>query len=186
MSSPTKFPHLDGQAVRKKDCILHKEQPTSRNPKSTLMASSAVKVAIGLVLLVLVLATLGKLIEEWVTVLWLASLGGRFWGAVSVGIICIAFIAWACLVSRGLKEKKAPVGPGASKRKRVLLCWLIATQIVGVAIFIVANIALNDSYDSFSGLNIYQQIAVVVMRASYFAVGAYVLGALEAIGHGED
>lgn len=150
------------------------------------MASSAIKVVIGLVLLVVVLATLGKLIEEWVTVLWLASLGGRFWGAVSVGTICVAVIAWAWLVSCGLNEKKPPVAPGASKRKRVLLCWLIATQIVGVAIFIFANIAMNVSYDSFSGLSIYQQIAVVGMRGSYFAVGVCVVSVLAEIGERED
>ncbi|TQJ94714.1 hypothetical protein FBY20_1453 [Achromobacter sp. SLBN-14] len=126
------------------------------------MASSAIKVAIGLALSVAVLATVGKLIDEWATVLWLASLGGRFWGAVSVGIICVAFTAWAGL--RGL----------------------IATQIAGTAIFIVANIGLSGSYDSFSELNIYHQIAVVAMRGTLFVTVAFVFCVLVLIEGGED
>ncbi|WP_174245372.1 hypothetical protein [Achromobacter sp. SLBN-14] len=111
---------------------------------------------------VAVLATVGKLIDEWATVLWLASLGGRFWGAVSVGIICVAFTAWAGL--RGL----------------------IATQIAGTAIFIVANIGLSGSYDSFSELNIYHQIAVVAMRGTLFVTVAFVFCVLVLIEGGED
>ncbi|AZS77740.1 hypothetical protein ELS24_04395 [Achromobacter spanius] len=84
---------------------MHKKQPTHRNPNSTLMASSAIKVAMGLVLIVVVLATVGKLIEEWSAVLWLVSMGGRFWGAVSVGLICVAFTAWAGLITYAMTER---------------------------------------------------------------------------------
>jgi hypothetical protein len=130
------------------------------------MASSATKVAIGLVLVVVVLATLGKLIEEWTTVLWLAALGGRFWGAVSLGLICVACATWAGLVSYGMREREAPIESDASKRKAAFLFGLDATLAVGLLLFFVANFALYASYSSFSGLNIYQQIAVVVMHGS--------------------
>lgn len=166
--------------------ILHKKQPTHRNPNSTLMASSAIKVAMGLVLIVVVLATVGKLIEEWSAVLWLVSMGGRFWGAVSVGLICVAFTAWAGLITYAMTERGGPTAYGASKRKTVILCWLIATQIAGMAIFIVANLALSVSYDSFSELNIYQQIAVVAMRGSLFLTVALDLAVLASIDGGED
>lgn len=154
--------------------ILHKKLPTHRNPNSTLMALSAIKVAIGLVLIVVVLATVGKLIEEWATVLWMVSLGGRFWGAVSVGLICAACATWAGLVSYGMREKEPPIAPGASKRKAAFLFWLDATLIAGLVIFLVANVALYVSYGSFSGLNIYQQIAAAVMHGS-IAIGIPVL-----------
>ncbi|AZS77739.1 hypothetical protein ELS24_04390 [Achromobacter spanius] len=64
--------------------------------------------------------------------------------------------------------------------------WLIATQIAGMAIFIVANLALSVSYDSFSELNIYQQIAVVAMRGSLFLTVALDLAILASIDGGED
>ncbi|MBB1597428.1 hypothetical protein A9973_25530 [Achromobacter sp. UMC46] len=166
--------------------ILHKKEPTHRNPNSTLMASSAIKVAIGLVLIVVVMATVGKLIEEWRTVLWLASLGGRLWGAVSVGLICVAYAAWARLVGYGLKEKEVPIAPGALKRKTALLRWLIAMQLAGLAMFIVANFAMSFSFDSFSELNIYQQIAVVVMRGFLVPMGALFFLILRDIGAGDD
>ncbi|WP_342066964.1 hypothetical protein [Achromobacter kerstersii] len=153
---------------------MHKKQPTHRNPNSTLMASSAIKVAIGLVLIVVVLATVGKLIQEWATVLWLLSLGGRFWGAVSVGLICVACATWAGLVSYGMREREAPIAPGASKRKAASLFWLDVTLIAALVTFLVANVALYGSYGSFSGLDIYQQIAVAVMHGS-IAIGIPVL-----------
>lgn len=165
---------------------MHKKQPPHRNSNSTLMASSAITVAIGLALSVAALATVGKLIDEWTTVLWLASLGGRFWGAVSVGIICVAFTAWAGLSAYAMSEREGPTASGASKRKTVLLCWLIATQIAGTAIFIVANIGLSGSYASFSELNIYQQIAVVAMRGTLFVTEAFVFCVLVLIEGGED
>ncbi|CAB3819108.1 hypothetical protein LMG2828_00361 [Achromobacter piechaudii] len=128
------------------------------------MASSAIKVAIGLALIVVVLATVGKLIEEWANVLWLVSLGGRLWGAVSVGLIGVACAAWAGLVSYGMREREPPIAPDASKRKAAVLFWLGVSGVAGLVIFLVANVSLYFSYGSFSELNIYQQIAVAVMR----------------------
>jgi len=150
------------------------------------MTSSAIKVAIGLILVVAVLATVGKLIEEWATVLWLVSLGGRFWGAVSVGIICVAFTAWAGLSTYAMTERERPTASDVSQRKAVLLRWLIATQIAGTAIFIVAYIALSGSYDSFSELNTYQQISVVAMRVTLVVMVALVFCVLCSIDDGED
>jgi len=138
------------------------------------MASSAIKVAIWLVSIVLLLATVGKLIEEWATVLWLASLGGRFWGAVSVGLIFVACATWAGLVSYGMREREASIAQEASKRKATCLFWHDATLIAGLVIFLVANVALYVSYGSFNGLDIYQQIAVDVMHGS-IAIGIPVL-----------
>ncbi|CAB3743259.1 hypothetical protein [Achromobacter kerstersii] len=163
---------------------LRKKQPPHRNPNSTLMASSAIKVAMGLALIVVVLATVGKLIEEWATVLWLVSLGGRFWGAVSVGLICVASATWAGLVSYGMREREAPIAPGASKRKATCLFWLDATLIAGLVIFLVANVALYASYGTFSGLNIYQQIAVAVMHGS-IVIGILILSVHAAIEGGD-
>ncbi|WP_146121065.1 hypothetical protein [Achromobacter sp. MYb9] len=157
---------------------MNKKQPTLRNPNSTLMASSAIKVAMGLVSIVVVLATVGKLIQEWATVLWLVSLGGRFWGAVCVGLICVACASWAGLVSYGMREREAPIAPGASERKAAFLLCLDVTLIAGLVIFLVANVALYVSYGSFSGLDIYQQIAVAVMH------GSIVMGILGLIVHG--
>ncbi|WP_313620725.1 hypothetical protein [Achromobacter sp.] len=165
---------------------MHKKQPTHGNPNSSLMASSAIKVAIGLALIVVVLATVGKLVQEWGTVLWLVSLGGRFWGAVSVGLIGLAFTAWAWLITFAMTQREGPTASGASERKTVLLRWLIATQIAGTAIFIVANIALSGSYDSFSQLNIYQRIAVVAMHGSLFFTVALVFCILVSIVDGDD
>ncbi|KAG1261291.1 hypothetical protein G6F65_014898 [Rhizopus arrhizus] len=65
-----------------------------------------------------------------------------------------------------MRERAAPIAPGASKRKEACLYWLDATLIAGLVIFLVANAALYGSYSSFSGLNIYQQIAVAVMHGS--------------------
>lgn len=178
--------HRERLAARKMEYILHKKQPTHRDPNSTLMASSAIKVAIGLILIVAILATVGKLIEEWVTVLWLVSLGGRFWGAVSVGIICVAFTAWAGLSTYAMTERERPTASDASQRKAVLLRWLIATQIAGTAIFIVAYIALSGSYDSFSELNTYQQISVVAMRVTLVIMVALVFCVLCSIDDGDD
>lgn len=135
------------------------------------MASSAIKVSIGLVLIVLLLATIGKLIEEWETVLWLVSLGGRFWGAISVGLISVSCATWAWMVSSGMREREASTAQGASERKTASLFWLNATLIAGLVIFLVSNFALYVSYGSFSGLDIYQKIAVVVMYGStYFGI----------------
>ncbi|WP_126376298.1 hypothetical protein [Achromobacter spanius] len=164
---------------------MQQKQPTHEHRNSTLMASSAMKVAIGLALIVVVLAMAGKLIEEWATVLWLVSMGGRFWGAVFVGLICVACATWAGLVSCGMRETEAPITPGASERKAAFLFWLDATLIAGLVIFIVANFALYVSYSSFSGLNIYQQIAVAVMHGS-IVMGIFVLSAhavIEVGGH---
>lgn len=121
-----------------------------------------------MVLIVLLLATIGKLYEEWATVLWLVSLGGRFWGAVSVGLIGVACATWAWMVSSGIREREASTAQGASERKAACLFWLNATLIAGLVIFLVSNFALYVSYGPFSGLDIYQKIAVVVVHGSTF------------------
>ncbi|WP_175128184.1 hypothetical protein [Achromobacter piechaudii] len=145
--------------------------------RSRLFTSSAVKVAAAVVIITLALATLGKLIEEWPAVLWLISLGGRFWGAVLVGLLCGAGVAWAVLVCRGITERDEPEMARVSARKAVILRWLGVTQIAGATLFIVANFALYASYNSFTSLNIHQQIAVVVMHAA-IPMAIIILGSL--------
>lgn len=155
--------------------ILHEKQPTHRNPKRSLMASSAIKVAIGLVVIVAVLATCAMLIDEWKTVVWIASLGGKFWGAILVGALAAAAAVWSGMVL----HEMIPRGQDTPLEVEAMKSTTTALEIsrgLATVVLVIANVALLGHYEHFGDLSIYQRIAAFGMNGVCAVVGGVGIG----------
>lgn len=133
-------------------------------------------IAIVLPLVIALLALVGKAIEEWDSLLWLASLGGHFWGAVAVGVTAFGFVAWASCVQFHL--------PRDSPKK--ITGSMVAIAVCAGSVLLLATIALHTVYDHFDALTVYQIIAVYSMRVGLGlgAVGAYFVAGVHAASDG--
>jgi membrane protein YqaA with SNARE-associated domain len=117
----------------------------------------AMKVGIGIVATVVVLALLGVIIDHHQTLLWLVAIGGQFWGSIAVGTFAVVVAAWACCLADHLPEH----GEQKAKRTLLALCMLAAI------LWFVSALAMHSIFDDFHALNTYEQIAVVVMHLPF-------------------
>ena len=156
--------------------ILHNKQLTHRSQQRTLMLASALKVVKDSAVLVTMLAAAGKLIEEWETVLWAASAGGKFWGAISVGLTSVAVFVWANLVAWGTTPSN-DADRARHNKTRAVLTFIRCTAMM---ILLAANVAMFRIGITFSDLDIYQKIFAVAMTASVALVFGALAGTLKA------
>ena len=77
---------------------MQKEQMTVKEPLRGVAMACGGKVLKGLVVLVALAFGCGWFLENrelaWGSIMWVASLGGSFWGAVSVGVVAVAVVIW--------------------------------------------------------------------------------------------
>lgn len=156
--------------------ILHNKHLTHRRQQRSLMLASGLKVAKNLGLFVAVLAAAGKLIEEWETVLWAVSLGGQFWGAISVGLASVAAFVWANLVAWGT----IPSNGLERERHNTIRTLLTFIRCTAMLILLAANVAMFSLGLTSADLDIYQKIFAVAMTGSEVAVFGSLAGTLKA------
>ena len=134
------------------------------------------KVLLGFVLFFSVLGCVGLLIEHyalvktvmsegWSHLMWSVSLGGRFWGAVSVGFLAIGAFVWAACVEAQLCKKDIDQGVMAF---RGIMCG-------GALVWLLANIAMHSLFAA-TPFNAYQYLAWFVMDAPYVPVVVMTFG----------
>ncbi|WP_157130027.1 hypothetical protein [Achromobacter ruhlandii] len=155
---------------------MHNKQLTHRTQQRTLMLASALKVAKSLGLIVAVLAAAGKLIEEWETVLWNVSLGGKFWGAISVGLTSVAVFVWANLVAWGT----TPSDDADRKRHNKIRAVLTFIRCTALLTLLAATVAMFTISRTLADLDIYQKIFAVAMIGAVVAVFGSLAGTLKA------
>lgn len=147
-------------------------EPTTSMPFPQAARACAKWIAIALPLVIALLALVGKAVEErsaikqalvsmWDNLMWLASFGGHFWGAVAIGITALACVAWSiCVLTKLPKECPSKI-KGA----------LVLTALVAGGAFLLAAVALHAVYDDIDALTVYQAIAVYTMRIPLFVAG---------------
>ena len=146
---------------------------------SAAARACGIKVALGLSASACLLGMIGKAIEQqalirhvvsgvWTALLWGVALGGHFWGAVSVGCAAMAVFAWAWCVSDQLPR-------GREERAMRALVW---TGACASALWLLANLAMQATYETFDAATVYQKMAVVAMSAPWIVVCVGLVGAM--------
>lgn len=145
----------------------------------------ALTLAAAMLGIVALLALIGWLIEHqreisqtfnnaWYWTLRGFSFGGHFWGAVTSGALGLATSAWVCCVFP--EAEKYPDRQGV---RNVLIC----VGLGGLAVWLLAYLALQSTFVSVRDLSGYGVVAVFAMTAPIvgFAL-AFFLGFIEAVG----
>jgi hypothetical protein len=127
-----------------------------------------------------VVLTFGAMVGEgiyaaWDGALYLLSVGGSFWGAVSVGGVALSAAAWCGCVYIKCEE----INAAQSDRES-----LLKTFICAVVCWVMAFFALLSTYSQFAELSSYQGTALVIISlpwvvaaiAGFAAAGIIVTG----------
>lgn len=111
--------------------VKHENSSLLRSLRSAAK-NAAILVAIVAVVVVALLALIGKVIEQWSTVLWALSLGGHFWGGFAVSTLGSIVAAWSLCTIMLLDED------GHSRA----ITWLKVTAGVSLVLALLAHTGL--------------------------------------------
>lgn len=103
------------------------------------------------------------------------SIGGEFWGAVTVGALAQTVAAWSgCVIFSSMEIDKARFPLSKSRQ----INWLLALCIACIALWGLACAAMHTTYATYpySELSSYQQIASMIIDLPMFIAGFFVVG----------
>ncbi len=95
----------------------------------------------------------GAITAGWSAALWVASVGGQFWGAVAVGCVALVGLGWSVLVWLQI----APTDP-----KELLMRW---SCFITLGLWITAHRALARTYAAMDDLATVEALAVLLVSA---------------------
>ncbi len=107
-----------------------------------------------------------------------ASLGGHFWGAVSIGTVSLMIIAWAGCVINHTRLHHIEQRYGQEQNVKRHSQWLVLLCITGTCTWALAVAGMHPTCVSYEQLTTYQQIACTIMDLPLWLAGIFtILGA---------
>lgn len=134
--------------------------------------NSARQVAIWTSLVMILIVTLGAIIEgrvvisglikeAWSLLMWSFSFGGEFWGAIGLGFCALSLAAWVALVLPKCSEEH--------RKLAVIALAMFSTM------WLLTSIGVNTTFADMTDLNGYQKVAILALYAPAFIAPALAL-----------